>query len=41
MKAPDPLSPLVESPAPIYTVGIGIGIAFGALILLVLGLLTL
>jgi hypothetical protein len=41
MKAPDPLTPLVESPAPVYTVGIGIGIACGALVLLVLGLLTL
>ena len=36
MKAPDPLTRLVESPAPIYTVGIGLGIACGALILLAL-----
>ncbi len=41
MKAPDPLAPLVESPVPIYTVGIGLGVACSALVLLVLGLLTL
>jgi hypothetical protein len=36
-----PLAPLVESPASVYLVGIGIGIASGAFVLLLLGALTL